>query len=84
MTGYKIEIQNYIQKNNIQAGWISTCVVSLTNYSICFANQPNNKEKGFFEIVSLTGTLPVNGSHLHVSISNSFGKTIGVHLTNDI
>lgn len=79
----KIEIQNYVQKNNIKAGWISTCVGSFTDYSIRFANQPNNSTgKGFFEIVSLTGTVSINGSHLHVSISDSTGKTIGGHLAN--
>ena len=35
---------------------------------------------GHFEIVSLTGTVSVNGSHLHISISDSEGKTIGGHL----
>jgi uncharacterized protein len=30
--------------------------------------------------VSLTGTVSVNSSHLHISISDSTGKTIGGHL----
>jgi uncharacterized protein len=37
-------------------------------------------DSGHFEIVSLTGTVSVNGSHLHISISDSTGKTIGGHL----
>jgi hypothetical protein len=36
---------------------------------------------GHFEIVSLTGTVSVNGSHLHISISDSTGKTTGGHLS---
>jgi predicted DNA-binding protein with PD1-like motif len=35
---------------------------------------------GKYEIVSLTGTLAQSGSHLHIAISDSTGKTIGGHL----
>lgn len=77
----KKEILLYVKEKQIKAGWISTCVGSLTNYHIRFANQPNgNSGAGHFEIVSLTGTVSVNGSHLHLSISDSTGKTIGGHL----
>jgi predicted DNA-binding protein with PD1-like motif len=77
----KQEIQNLVNEKKIAAGWISTCVGSLTNYQIRFANQPNgSSDSGHFEIVSLTGTVSINGSHLHISISDSTGKTIGGHL----
>ena len=74
-------IQSFVKDENIQAGWIVSCAGSLTEYSIRFANQAGaTKDSGHFEIVSLTGTISVNGSHLHVSISDSTGKTIGGHL----
>ena len=77
----KQEIQNLVNKEQIKAGWISTCVGSLTNYTIRFANQPNgSSDSGHFEIVSLTGTVSTNGSHIHISLSDSTGKTIGGHL----
>ena len=77
----KQEIQKLVIEKQIKAGWISTCVGSLTNYTIRFANQPNgSSDSGHFEIVSLTGTVSTNGSHIHVSISDSTGKTIGGHL----
>ena len=77
----KQEIQNLVNEKKITAGWISTCVGSLTNYQIRFANQPNgSSDNGHFEIVSLTGTVSTNGSNLHISISDSTGKTIGGHL----
>ena len=77
----KQEIQKLVTENKITAGWISTCVGSLTNYNIRFANQSNaSNNTGHFEIVSLTGTVSINGSHLHASISDSTGKTIGGHL----
>ena len=77
----KQSIQQFVKDKGIQAGWISTCVGSLTNYTIRFANQPKGySDSGHFEIVNLTGTLSLNGSHLHISLSDSTGKTIGGHL----
>lgn len=77
----KSAIQELAKEKQIKAGWISTCVGSLTNYKIRFANQPEgSSDSGHFEIVSLTGTVSVNGSHLHISISDRTGKTIGGHL----
>lgn len=74
-------IQKFITEKQIKAGWISTGVGSLTHYTIRFANQPNGaSNSGHFEIVSLTGTVSVNGSHIHISLSDSTGKTIGGHL----
>jgi len=77
----KQEIQQLVDKNQIKAGWIATCVGSLTQYSLRLANQPEGSiGNGHFEIVSLTGTVSVNGSHLHISLSDSTGHTIGGHL----
>lgn len=77
----KIAIQKIVAEQQIKAGWISTCVGSLTNYAIRFANQPiNSIGKGYFEIISLTGTVSINGSHIHIGISDSNGKIIGGHL----
>jgi predicted DNA-binding protein with PD1-like motif len=74
-------IQNYINEHKVKAGWVVTCVGSLTEYNIRFANAPEGtKGSGHFEIVSLSGTLSKNGSHIHISISDSTGKTIGGHL----
>ena len=77
----KQSIDSFVKTKNIQAGWIAGCVGSLTEYNIRFANQEKGySDKGHFEIVSLAGTLSVNGSHMHLSISDSTGKTIGGHL----
>lgn len=74
-------IENFAKEKNIKAGWIVTCAGSLTDYSIRFANQQTGSTgKGHFEIVSLTGTVSVNGCHLHISISDSTGHIIGGHL----
>lgn len=74
-------IENYAKENNIAAGWLVTCAGSLTSYNLRFANEEKGREgKGHFEIVSLTGTVSINGSHIHISISDSTGRTIGGHL----
>ena len=77
----KQSIDSFVKAKNIKAGWIATCVGSLTDYNIRFANQEKGySDKGHFEIVSVVGTVSVNGSHIHLSISDSTGKTIGGHL----
>jgi predicted DNA-binding protein with PD1-like motif len=77
----KEEIQKIVDEKQIKAGWISTCAGSLTQYNIRFANEPTGySAKGHFEIVSLSGTVSTNGSHLHIAVSDSSGKTIGGHL----
>ena len=77
----KQEIERLVNEKDIRAGWISTCVGSLTHYNIRFANQSKgSSDSGHFEIVSLTGTVSINGSHLHISVSDSTGKTTGGHL----
>ncbi len=74
-------LHNVVKLHNITAGWLSTCVGSLTAYNIRFANQPTGAAgTGHYEIVSLVGTLSINGSHIHISISDSTGHTIGGHL----
>ncbi|MBN1316086.1 MAG: DNA-binding protein [Anaerolineales bacterium] len=66
---------------NLQAACILTCVGSLRKAVLRFADQNQATELvGKFEIVSLTGTFSVHGSHYHISISDGQGRTIGGHL----
>lgn len=77
----KAEIDSLVAREKIEAGWIVTCVGSLTQYNLRFANQPDGTIKqGHFEIVSLVGTVSVNGSHVHLSVGDSLGATTGGHL----
>jgi predicted DNA-binding protein with PD1-like motif len=41
------------------------------------------KGYGFFEIVSLAGTVSKDGSHIHIGISDGEGKTWGGHLLEE-
>jgi uncharacterized protein len=77
----KKQIDSVVLLNKMEAGWVATAVGSLTRYVIRFANQANGSSgTGHFEIISLTGTVSTQGNHLHISISDSTGKTIGGHL----
>jgi predicted DNA-binding protein with PD1-like motif len=80
----KKEIHDFAQTNNISAAVIITCVGSLEQYNLRFANREvPTQGKGHFEIVSLTGTLSAKSMHLHIAISDENGKTIGGHLMDE-
>lgn len=75
------ELEAFVQQHDVEAGLILTCVGSLTDAVLRLANQPDGSHySGHFEIVSLVGTLSTNGSHLHLSFSDSQGVTLGGHL----
>lgn len=77
-------LKKFALSNNIQAGFILSAIGSLKQAAIRFADQPKSQIlPGKFEILSLNGTLSVNGLHLHITIADSVGNTIGGHLDND-
>ena len=77
----KLSLQNFVLSSKIEAGWIFSGVGSLTKYHLRFANQPQGKSsEGFFEIISLSGSLSMHGSHLHIAIADMQGNLIGGHL----
>lgn len=76
-------IGTFVQGRNIEAGCVLSGVGSLTRAVLRLANRDFYTEyEGHFEIVSLTGTVSVHGSHLHISISDGDGKTTGGHLVS--
>jgi len=80
----KEAITTFAKENKIRAGAIVSCAGSLEQYNIRFANEPDGTfEKGFFEIVSLSGTFNDTSSHIHISVSDKKGVTIGGHLMNN-
>ena len=74
-------IERYVDEHRIEAGYVITCVGSLTDWNLRFANQEGGATgSGHFEIVSLVGTVSTHGSHLHLSIADSTGQMTGGHL----
>jgi len=76
-------IDAFVSENKIDAGCVLSSVGSLTHATLRLANRAHyNQYDGYFEIVSMTGTVSTNGSHLHISISDGDGVTIGGHLVS--
>ncbi len=67
------------------AGWPAAFVVagigSLADPRLRFADRPTETVfAGAFELVSLSGSLAANGSHLHMSIADERGAVYGGHV----
>jgi predicted DNA-binding protein with PD1-like motif len=76
-------IESFVTDNKIRAGCVLSSVGSLTHATLRLANRGYfNEYEGHFEIVSMTGTIAMSGSHIHVSISDGDGVTIGGHLVS--
>lgn len=75
------ELERFAKERGIRAGFIITTVGSLQKASLRLADKSDTTSfDGKFEIVSLVGTLGQDGVHLHISISDGTGRTIGGHL----
>ena len=78
----KLVLMNYVITNKISAASIASVVGSLKVSVMRYANQKEPvKLEGFREVVALSGTLGATcGSHLHLSVSDGQGMTLGGHL----
>lgn len=75
------QLELFAQEKGLRAGLILTAVGSLQKVSLRLADQKDSTSfDGKYEIVSLVGTLSTDGVHLHLSVSDSTGKTLGGHL----
>jgi len=76
-------ITAFAAEKKIEAGCMLSSVGSLTHATLRLANREHyNEYEGHFEIVSMTGTVAASGSHIHISISDGDGVTIGGHLVS--
>ena len=81
----KKSIEDIVKKHDIKAGFIISCVGGIDQAVVRMAGaQPNKQDVRTFtdnyEIVSLVGTVSVNGVHLHTSFSAKDGTVLGGHL----
>jgi predicted DNA-binding protein with PD1-like motif len=77
----RVCIERYVADQEIEAGTVISGVAGLSKARLRMAGAKTFKDlEGIFELVSITGTVSVNGSHLHVSIADEEGMTIGGHL----
>ncbi len=77
----KASLDSFVSTQHLSAACVVTCVGSLGRAVLRFADQEDPSTlQGKFEIVSLTGVLSVHGSHCHIAIADSKGRTTGAHL----
>jgi hypothetical protein len=77
----KAELLALAARERIRAGWMLTCVGSLSRVRLRLAGGTEHATwQGPFEIVALTGTLSQDGGHLHLAVADQQGRTIGGHL----
>jgi uncharacterized protein len=81
----KSSIEQVIHAQGIKAGFIVTCVAGLQQATVRMAGaKPDSQDIRTFaedlEVVSLVGTVSVNGTHLHMSFSDKDGLVRGGHL----
>ncbi|XP_029352846.1 uncharacterized protein LOC115038137 [Echeneis naucrates] len=82
-------LQAFVEEKRLRAPFIITCVGSITKATLRMANATATCTNevihlsGRHEIVSLVGTLNPD-AHLHVSLSDSEGRTVGGHVLGDM
>lgn len=77
----KQSLLQYCIEQQIDAAYMLSCVGSLRQAAIRFANRSEGTViDQRLEIVSLEGTLSQHGLHLHIAVSDNEGQVIGGHL----
>lgn len=74
-------LQAFARSHGLKAAAILASVGSLRTAAIRYSDHPGATViQGPFELVSLSGTLSEAGMHVHLSISDAEGHTLGGHL----
>jgi predicted DNA-binding protein with PD1-like motif len=80
----KRSILTFARERQLKAAIILTCVGSLEQLHIRFANQKSGTMRpGHFEILHCGGTLSDSNCHLHLTVADETGITCGGHLLED-
>jgi len=86
-TDLKAGLALITEEEGLRAGFILSCVGSLSHARLRMPGAPGDKEMFQtldepMEIVSLVGTLCPDGLHLHISLSRRDGACVGGHLVS--
>jgi predicted DNA-binding protein with PD1-like motif len=77
----RAEIERLGKEHAISAGCVVSLVGNLSKVCLRMADGKTVKEwMGSYEIVSVTGTISPEESHIHISVSDQEGAVIGGHL----
>jgi predicted DNA-binding protein with PD1-like motif len=74
-----------LERLHAQAGWGASFVVagigSLDRAAVRYAGEPDAQLiEGRYEILTLQGSLSMDGAHLHIAISDAQGRVTGGHV----
>ena len=71
----------YCAERKVEAAYVLTCVGSLKQAVIRFADAPDGTVlEQPLEILTLSGTLSRYGAHLHIAVADAHGHVSGGHL----
>lgn len=77
----KLAIQRLVEKHQIQAGSIASCVGCFGQLNIRLAGATQTLQLNEpLEIVSIMGTLTPDHQHIHLSVAKQNGEVVGGHL----
>lgn len=77
----KLELDRLAAVTPWKAACLLSAVGSLTEIRLRYANQPDVMLlTGHYEILSLSGTVCPDGSHLHLTVADHEGRILGGHL----
>lgn len=77
----KQELAAWVAREQVDAACVLTCVGSLSVANLRYAGKSEGARIEVpLEILSLVGTLGRGGLHLHLTVANDYGGTLGGHL----
>lgn len=77
----KLALKAFTVEKEITAGAIITAVGSLSQAALRYAGRPTaTLVTGDMEVLSLVGTLCPDGPHLHLTVGDADGNTLGGHV----
>ena len=77
----KQELAAWVQREHVDAACVLTCVGSLSVANLRYAGKPEGVAlERPLEILGLVGTLGRGGLHLHLTVGDEEGQTLGGHL----
>ena len=80
-TDLRLALEQVLQEQKEQAGWVLSGIGSLSVAPLRLAGQQElSILEGDLESLTLTGSLSPDGAHLHISLADSQGRVSGGHL----
>jgi predicted DNA-binding protein with PD1-like motif len=76
-------LEDVLRELNLAAAFVLQGIGSLSVAQLRFAGVEEPSElRGDLEILTLAGSISLNGAHLHMSVSDSRGQVLGGHVAH--